>query len=78
MFNVNSAEVVKGYAKDFSLGTYAYSMLILCLGYLLSNFTFNGTVGVLGVIIRYFYPEYLDDESELPSSEAEGGNLKKK
>jgi cytochrome c oxidase subunit 1 len=76
MFNVNSAEVVKGYAKDFSLGTYAYSMLILCLGYLLSNFTFNGTVGVLGVLVSCFYPEYLDDESELPSSE--GDNLKNK
>lgn len=65
MFNVNSAvgTVVKGYAKDFSLGTYAYSMLILCLGYLLSNFTFNGTVGVLGVLVSCFYPEYLNDEN---------------
>lgn len=36
----------------------------------------NGTVGVIGVLIAYFYPEYLDDESELPASE--GGNLQKK
>jgi len=78
MFNVNSAEVVKGYAKDFSLGTYAYYMLILCLGYLLSNFTFNGTVGVLGVLVSCFYPDYLDDESELPLSEGGSGNLKNK
>jgi len=78
MFNVNSAEVVKGYAKDFSLVTYVYSMLILCLGYLLSNFTFNGTVGVIGVLVSCFYPEYLYDESELPLSEGGSGNLKKK
>jgi hypothetical protein len=39
-----------------------------------SSLKANGTVGV--VIIRYIYPEYLEDESELPSSE--GGNLKKK
>jgi hypothetical protein len=41
-----------------------------------SSLKANGTVG--GVLIRYFYPEYLDNESsELPSSEAEGGNLNK-
>ena len=40
-----------------------------------SSLKANGTVGVL---TRYFYPEYLDNESsELPSSEAEGGNLNK-